>query len=81
MRVESICISDFYNNPDETREFMLTQTFDVKGNYPGFRTHSYLDDSIKNIIQELIRPFAGNVTWWGDDASGAFQYTLSLIHI
>jgi len=77
MRVESLCISDFYNNPDETREFMLTQSFDVKGNYPGFRTKSYLDDSIKNTIQEFIRPFAGNVTWWGDDASGAFQYTIA----
>ena len=52
MRVESICISDFYNNPDETREFMLTQTFDVKGNYPGQRTISYATEDLKNIIQK-----------------------------
>jgi len=77
MRVESLCISNFYNNPDETREFMLTQSFDLKGNYPGYRTQSFLDDSIKNTIQEFIRPFAGNVTWWGDEASGAFQITTS----
>lgn len=75
MRVESLSIADFYSNPDEVREFILTQEFDYKGNYPGWRTKSYLDDSIKNTIQEFIRPFAGEVTWWGDGASGAFQYT------
>jgi hypothetical protein len=75
MRVESLSIADFYSNPDEVRQYILTQDFDLKGNYPGFRTDSYLDDSIRNTIQELIRPFAGEVTWWGDNASGAFQYT------
>ena len=75
MRVESLTIADFYSNPDEVREYMLTQEFDFKGNYPGQRTRSFLDDSIKNTIQEFIRPFAGEVTWWGDGASGAFQYT------
>jgi hypothetical protein len=75
MRVESLSIADFYSNPDEVRKYILTQDFDLRGNYPGFRTDSYLDDSIKNTIQEFIRPFAGEVTWWGDNASGAFQYT------
>ena len=75
MRVESLTITDFYNNPDEVRKYILTQEFDYKGNYPGWRTKSYLDDNIKHTIQEFIRPFAGEVTWWGDEASGAFQYT------
>ena len=77
MRVESLTIADFYSNPDEVRQYILTQDFDLKGNYPGFRTDSYLDDSIRNTIQEFIRPFAGEVTWWGDNASGAFQYTIA----
>ena len=75
MRVESLCIADFYSNPDEVRQYMLTQEFDFKGNYPGQRTRSFLDDQIKHTIQEFIRPFAGEVTWWGSEASGAFQYT------
>lgn len=75
MRVDLLSISNFYNNPDQMREFILTQPFDAIGNYPGKRTKSFIDDNIKNTIQEFIRPFAGNVTWWGDEASGAFQYT------
>jgi len=75
MRVESLVISNFYNNPDEVRQYMLSQPFDVKGNYPGSRTRTFLDDNIKHTIQEYIRPFAGEVTFWGDAVSGAFQIT------
>lgn len=75
MRVEMISIADFYNNPDEVRDFALSQDFSQEGNYPGRRTKSFLNDSIKQVIQDNIRPFAGEVTWWGDISSGAFQYT------
>ena len=75
MRVEMLSIADFYNNPDEVRAFAMSQEFGESGNYPGRRTKSFLNDSIKTIIQDTIRPFAGDVVWWGDDNSGAFQYT------
>ena len=75
MRVESLCISDFYDNVDAVREFALQQEFGVRGNYPGQRTVPFLNDSIKNVIQNAIRPFAGNVTWWGGEYTGAYQYT------
>jgi hypothetical protein len=75
MRVEMLSISDFYNNPDEVRAFAMSQEFGESGNYPGRRTKSFLNDSIKQIIQDNIRPFADDVVWWGDDNSGAFQYT------
>lgn len=75
MRVESLIIDGFYNNVDEVREFALSQEFAVRGNYPGMRTESFLNDSIKQVIQSLIEPFAGKVTYWGDDYTGAFQYT------
>ena len=75
MRVEMLSISDFYNNPDEVRAFAMSQEFGESGNYPGRRTKSFLNNSIKQIIQDNIRPFAGDVVWWGDDNSGAFQYT------
>jgi hypothetical protein len=75
MRVEMLSITDFYNNPDEVRAFAMSQEFGESGNYPGRRTKPFLNDSIKQIIQDNIRPFAGDVVWWGDDNSGAFQYT------
>lgn len=82
MRVELLSIADFYSNPDQVREFALQQNFDVKGNYPGNRTVSFLNESTKNTIQEFIEPFAGKVTAWNDTGefgySGAFQYTTAL---
>ena len=77
MRVETLSIADFYNNPDEVRAFALSQDFSETGNYPGKRTVPFFNDSIKETIQNVIRPFAGEVTWWGDVNSGAFQYTTS----
>ena len=29
---------DFYENPDEVRDYGLNQTFNIEGNYPGWRT-------------------------------------------
>jgi hypothetical protein len=77
MRVQSLIVDDFYNNVDEVRAFALNQEFSARGNYPGQRTAPFITDSAKELIQDIIRPFAGNVTWWGDDSTGAFQYTLS----
>ena len=92
MRVESVIISDFYNNVDEVREFALSQEFGVKGNFPSFRTKPFLNDNIKKVIEDTIQPLSGNITWLVDEYTGAFQYTtaenrswlhvdLSLIHI
>jgi hypothetical protein len=78
MRVEMLSIADFYNNPDEVREFAMSQEFNETGNYPGKRTVPFFNDSVKEIIQNNIRPFAGEVLWWGDVNSGAFQYTTAM---
>lgn len=76
MDVNLLIIDNFYQNPDEVREFALNQEFEVRGNYPGMRTVSFLNDSIKQTIQNVIKPFAGEVTRWGEDQySGSFQYT------
>ena len=75
MRVNTLIIDDFYDNPDEVRDFALSQDFEVDGNYPGYRTISHLNEGIKETIQDIIRPFAGEVTYWGGEYSGAFQYT------
>jgi hypothetical protein len=75
MQVQCLIVDDFYSNVDEVRNFALQQDFSVNGNYPGHRTASFITDSAKDLIQDIIRPFAGNVIWWGDDYTGAFQYT------
>jgi hypothetical protein len=47
-----IVVDNFYNNAIETRNFILTQNFSVKGNYPGQRTISYATEHLKEIIQK-----------------------------
>ena len=82
-----IVIDNFYNNPIETRNYILTQDFTVRGNYPGQRTKSYATQNLKDIIQEYILPFGGKITEFpmpdesnmnnNDIYNGAFQYTTS----
>jgi|688.fasta_scaffold17460_4 hypothetical protein len=78
MKVNLIIVDDFYNNPDEVRSFALSQEFSVRGNYPGFRTKSFLNDSVKSVISSLVSQAGGEVTDWlldsnGDGYTGAFQ--------
>lgn len=75
MAVQLIIFDDFYINPIEVRNHALDQEFSVKGNYPGNRTEPFMNDSIMEMIQNIVRPHAGEVTWWGDMYTGAFQYT------
>ena len=82
-----IVVDNFYNNPLETRNYILTQDFFVSGNFPGKRTISYANDNLKEIIQKYVEPFGGKITEFpcpnidNSDAStiynGAFQYTTS----
>ena len=57
-----IVIDNFYNNPLETRNYILKQEFSVKGNFPGQRTISYATEHLKVVIQKYIEPFAGKIT-------------------
>ncbi len=78
MRINSITVDDFYINPWEVREFALRQEFAVRGNYPGQRTVSFLNDSLKQTIQAIVGPHAGNVTYWSEDQyTGSYQYTVA----
>ena len=78
MRINSIIVDDFYSNPDEVREFALSLDFNVDGNYPGHRTESRLNDGTKERIQNIVRPYAGEILNWGSTYSGSFQYTTAL---
>jgi hypothetical protein len=77
MRFNSLTIDNFYANPMEVREFALRQEFKVRGNYPGQRTESFLTDSIKKTLRDILYPFAGEITNWGGEYTGSFQYTTS----
>ena len=82
-----IVIDNFYNNPHDTRKYILTQNFKVRGNYPGQRTISYANQHLKDIIQEYITPFGGKIIEFpmpdetnkdnNNIYNGAFQFTTS----
>jgi hypothetical protein len=70
-----IIVDNFYTDPMKTREHILTQNFNIKGNYPGFRTNSYADEQIKTQFEDIIKK---KITWFKiqkDTFNGAFQYT------
>jgi hypothetical protein len=73
-------IDNFYTNAMETRNYMLTQEFVVRGNYPGQRTVSFANQELKNMIEGYIQHFAGKIIDWpegGDTYNGSYQYTTS----
>lgn len=80
-------IDNFYTNAMATRDYILTQEFKVRGNYPGQRTISYANNQLKEIIEGYIKHFAGKITQWPmpsednqnntDIYNGAYQYTTS----
>lgn len=78
MKTELLIVDEFYNDVDVVREFALQQEFSVQGNYPGNRTKSFLNDSIKQTIESIVSPHGGKVTYWSEDQyTGAYQYTTS----
>lgn len=74
MKLDLVIADNFYDNPDDVRQFALSQPFDVKGNYPGARTKPFMNDSVKAAISTLVAA-SGQVTNWHEDCgfTGAFQ--------
>jgi len=71
-------VDNFYQDPDSVRNYALSQTFHVSGNYPGMRTDvcsnegGYIDNiklSLEKIIGKSIRYFPL------DKYNTSFQYT------
>lgn len=77
MACSAIIIDNFYDNPNEVREFALAQDFNVDGNYPGHRTQSFLTPSVQEWIAHHLRGVHGEPTWPKEEDTycGAFQYT------
>jgi hypothetical protein len=80
MKTQIIVIDDFYSNPDQVREFALSQPFDVVGNYPGARTVPHITDGVKNTLSEIMSHAGGKVTDWLESGgyTGAFQICTSI---
>ena len=77
MNVNAICIDNFYNDVDEVREAALNMEFGVRGNYPGQRTVPVDTTAVREAIGSIIRPHAGEITYWESEYTGAFQYTVA----
>lgn len=75
MNVNAICVDDFYNDVDEVRKMALGMEFGVRGNYPGQRTEPVFNQRVKDLINGIIRPYAGEITFWESEYTGSFQYT------
>ena len=80
MKTNMIVVDEFYNNPNDVREFALSQEFDVTGNWPGTRTKTFINESTKETIQKILQDVSGNVTDWqaNDGYTGSFQLTTSM---
>ncbi len=69
-------IDDFYVDPDNVRNFALSQEFSITGNFPGVRTKPYLPDDLKSAISYWMRPFGGVTEWFESSGyTGSFQIT------
>ncbi len=80
MKTKLIITDDFYNDPDSVRNYALSQSFEVRGNYPGLRTQPYLPQDVKNAIQYIVYNAGGKVTDWMESSgyTGAFQICTAL---
>ena len=71
MHFPIVCVDNFYSNPDEVREFALSQTFgEQTGNFPGERTtelHLINEDFFASFCKRLFSLFyqfqAEEVKW------------------
>ena len=75
MQTSLIITDDFYNNPDETREWALQQDFNIVGNFPGQRTPPVGWAGLRTSIQDIVRHAAGEITRWDTEYTETFQYT------
>jgi hypothetical protein len=73
---ELIVIDDFYNNPNEVRDYALSKDFSVAGNYPGLRTDVELSEwfyGFKAVFEKILNR---KITRWPEEYNSAYQYTI-----
>ena len=76
MNTNFIVIDNFYTNPIETRNSVLeTQSFDIEGNFPGYRTNPVGQEHslyLKKFFEVIINK---PITYWPGEYNTSFQYT------
>jgi hypothetical protein len=79
MQTNVIVIDDFYSNPDGVRDFALQQEFAKRENFPGIRTRSFLNESTKATLSQILYNAAGEITNWNerDGLTGSFELATS----
>jgi len=79
MRTSVIVIDDFYSNQDGVRDFALQQEFKYWENFPGLRTKSFLNDSTKDTVTQILYNAAGDIINWNDKdgLTGSFELATS----
>lgn len=74
-----IIIDNFYENPLEVRQFAIKQNYHSDYYYPGNRSNlSFSNDEMKNKIEQIIKPFGGNIISFPIDIkhdNGKFQFS------
>ena len=74
--ISIIVIDNFYKDPYAIRNKVLNNTeFNVKGNYPGFRTDCLLDwDEFSNIKERFENIVGKKIKYWPRNYNASFQY-------
>lgn len=72
-----LIFDNFYSNPLQVRDFALSLSFTVAGNYPGMRTDVMKGEhntNAKVLFESILHK---KITWWPDQYNTSFQYTTS----
>ena len=82
MRHQLIVIDDFYSNPDEVRNHVLTLPFEIIGNYPGKRSSCVSEPQFSFLKEFFERKILNNIInlWPKDSYNTSFQYTTKDCH-
>lgn len=74
--ISIIVIDNFYKDPYAIRNKVLNNTeFNVKGNYPGFRTDCLLDwEEFSNIKERFENIVGKKIKYWPRNYNSSFQY-------
>ncbi|TFW51795.1 hypothetical protein CT676_43110 [Bradyrhizobium sp. MOS001] len=76
-----VVIDEFYDRPDQVRSFALTQSFEIEGQFPGWRSSPYFpersDETVRRILCSLLSLDRKKVEIVDVGESGSFQISTS----
>jgi hypothetical protein len=79
--LDLIIIDNFYENPDEVRNFALLHEFNRRGNFPGYRTHrTFASNELYENIKFYINNIGYNIIHFSteDFTDGNCTFTVSI---